>query len=184
MKHCQRMKKLIPLIISLLLCTQAFGQTQRNNEISVSYGLLSNSRLYSMLSTILGPILDPGYKETVFGALSVEYFRDLGELVSVGGTFSYFNLSTVEHEKPNTFNNFSLFPAVKLNWYRRAWFGSYTKIAAGITYRDYFVEKDRVYFNFQVSLLGLEAGPEFLRAYTEIGAGEHGVVVAGLRYRF
>ena len=75
-------------------------------------------------------------------------------------------------------------PAVKFHWYRRAWFGSYSKLGAGLTFLPWREGKDRFQFNFQVSFLGLEAGPEFLRAFAEVGVGEQGIVVAGLRYRF
>ena len=114
----------------------------------------------------------------------VDNFGQLLDCLSVGGAFAYFNLSTTENEKQNSYNNFSLIPAVKFHWYRRAWFGSYSKLGAGLTFLPWREGKDRFQFNFQVSFLGLEAGPEFLRAFAEVGVGEQGIVVAGLRYRF
>ena len=178
------MKKMIPFFICLLLCVPSFGQNLGDNQMSVSYGFFSNSKLYTVLSRIFGSVVAKDYKASDFGAMSFEYMHDLGDLVSVGVAMSYFHLSTFENGNSYEFNNYSLLPAAKLNWYRKPWFGSYTKVAAGASYRDFYEEKDRVYFNFQVSLLGLEVGPEFLRAYTEIGVGEQGALVAGLRYRF
>ena len=35
-----------------------------------------------------------------------------------------------------------------------------------------------------VSLLGLEAGSQHVRAFVEAGFGEQGIVLAGLKYRF
>ena len=38
--------------------------------------------------------------------------------------------------------------------------------------------------NFQASLLGIEAGSEKIRGFAELGAGEQGIILAGLRYKF
>ena len=138
------MKKLFLLVLGISLSLQLAGQNYRPNEVGVSYGLFSNSQLYTLVSDVFGSVLYKDYHSTATGAFSAEYYHDLGELISVGGIFAYFNLSTIENEKHNSYNNFSLIPTVKFHWYRRAWFGSYSKI----------------------------------------GAGEQGVIVAGLRYMF
>ena len=178
------MKKLVLSVFSILSSLHLLGQTFRPNEVGISYGLYSNSQLYTLVSNVFGSVLYKDYHSSATGAIVAEYYRDLGELISVGGAFAYFNLSTTENEKQNSYNNFSLIPAVKFHWYRRAWFGSYSKLGAGLTFLPWREGKDRFQFNFQVSFLGLEAGPEFLRAFAEVGVGEQGIVVAGLRYRF
>ena len=178
------MKKLVLSVFSILLSLHLLGQTFRPNEVGISYGLYSNSQLYTLVSNVFGSVLYKDYHSSATGAIVAEYYRDLGELISVGGAFAYFNLSTTENEKQNSYNNFSLIPAVKFHWYRRAWFGSYSKLGAGLTFLPWREGKARLQFNFQVSFLGLEAGPEFLRAFAEVGVGEQGIVVAGLRYRF
>ena len=38
--------------------------------------------------------------------------------------------------------------------------------------------------NWQISLLGLEAGSERLRGFIELGTGEQGIGLIGLRYKF
>ena len=38
--------------------------------------------------------------------------------------------------------------------------------------------------NWQASLLGFEAGSPTIRAFAELGTGEQGIVLAGLRYKF
>ena len=39
-------------------------------------------------------------------------------------------------------------------------------------------------FNFQASLIGVEAGGQHLRGFAEFGIGEQGVALAGIRYKF
>jgi hypothetical protein len=41
-----------------------------------------------------------------------------------------------------------------------------------------------VFFNFQVSALGIEAGTENVRGFAELGIGEQGIALAGVRIRF
>ena len=61
------MKKLIPFFICLLLCVPSFGQNQRDNQMSVSYGFFSNSKLYTVLSRILGSVVAKNYKASDIG---------------------------------------------------------------------------------------------------------------------
>ena len=39
-------------------------------------------------------------------------------------------------------------------------------------------------FNFQVSLIGVEAGNNHVRGFAEFGVGEQGIALAGIRYKF
>jgi hypothetical protein len=39
-------------------------------------------------------------------------------------------------------------------------------------------------FNFQASLLGIEAGGQNVRGFVELGMGEQGVALAGIRCKF
>lgn len=94
----------------------------------------------------------------------------------------------------------TLMPAVKFDWLRKKHFGVYSKLGIGLTYS---IEKEtqkrdgdgnkvdkKVYDeskfmgNFQVSLLGLEGGSQKVRGFAELGFGEQGIVLAGLRYKF
>lgn len=95
----------------------------------------------------------------------------------------------------------TLMPAVKFDWVRKKNFGVYTKLAIGLTYNyekeiqkkdgtgkdidDKEVHSDtRFMGNFQASLLGLEAGSQKIRGFAELGFGEQGIILAGLRYKF
>ena len=85
-------------------------------------------------------------------------------------------------------------PAVKFDWLRKKNFGMYSKLAFGATYRTEKIEyKNSVYedydenglhVNWQLSVLGIEAGSPTLRGFVELGTGEQGIGLIGLRYKF
>jgi hypothetical protein len=88
-------------------------------------------------------------------------------------------------------------PSVKFNWLRKNNWGMYSKLAAGATYTHFCFEdyeNDRktgeketandLFFNFQVSLIGIEAGNQHVRGFAEFGIGEQGIALAGVRYKF
>ena len=84
-------------------------------------------------------------------------------------------------------------PAVKFNWLRKEKVGLYSKLAAGVTFTsnnikdtDKTVSSDKdkdLMFNFQASMIGVEVGTT-IRGFAEIGVGEQGLILLGLRYRF
>ena len=41
-----------------------------------------------------------------------------------------------------------------------------------------------VHVNWQVSLIGIEAGSPTVRGFAELGTGEQGIILAGVRYKF
>jgi len=154
------------------------------NEISVSYGPLSNSDLTGIIVTALVNLFDKNAHAKVSGTFSGEYYRRLGHLVSVGASFSLYNMS--DQKEGNTYNytNYILMAGARLRWYNRGWFAAYSKVAAGAKYCDWGESARNVYPAFQVSLLGLETGPRFVRVFTEIGIGDQGLALAGIRCSF
>jgi hypothetical protein len=90
----------------------------------------------------------------------------------------------------------TLMPAAKFDWLRKKNFGVYSKVALGVTYMYEKEKQDnkdgekvlnsesRFMANFQASLLGIEAGLEKVRGFAELGAGEQGILVAGIRCKF
>ena len=82
---------------------------------------------------------------------------------------------------------FTLMPAVKFDWFQSKTFGVYSKLGAGATIRS---EKggdeneSALHFNWQASLLGLELGSHQIRGFVEVGVGEQGIGLVGLRYKF
>ena len=133
------------------------------------------------------------------GPIAMDYFYHLNPVVGIGAIGAY------THETKDIFiagekygeakNSFiTVMPAAKFNWLRKKYFGMYSKVAAGLTFaskkEDYSksnvenLSESKVGFNFQVSALGIEAGPETIRAFAELGVGEQGVILGGIRAQF
>ena len=144
-------------------------------------------------------------------AISVEYFHHLSPIVSIGaiaafnGTTSDMyckfqrtdgSSTTKERVGSSSKYYFTLMPAAKFDWLRKKNFGLYSKVAVGATYasekqkQDVNGDKKEVHsdneirFNFQASLIGLEVGSEKLRGFAELGVGEQGIALVGVRYKF
>jgi hypothetical protein len=88
----------------------------------------------------------------------------------------------------------TLMPAVKFDWLRKKNFGMYSKLAVGATLRNEKYDSNtssgkdyndsEVHVNWQVSLVGIEAGSPTIRGFAELGFGEQGIILAGVRYKF
>jgi len=200
------MKKILLMAVAAMMATASAqaqsGYEDTKHEIGVSYGALSNTSWLSIGDGLGSAVVSFGavrYDDgRFFGPLSVEYFYHLSPVVGLGGiaTFAretkdmYF-VNDKCGEAKNTF--ITVMPAAKFNWLRMKHFGLYSKVAAGLTIaskkEDYTkggndLSKTEAGFNFQVSALGIEAGAERIRAFIELGVGEQGVTLAGLRVKF
>ncbi|MCR4859047.1 MAG: phosphatase PAP2 family protein [Bacteroidales bacterium] len=153
------------------------------NEIALAYSPVSSADLFFFYTGKLGSLIYPDYEQHVTGAFSAEYFRRLGRLVSVGGAFIFYNVSTKENGRKTGNSNFTLIPSVKLHWYDRRWFHAYSKFGAGVIFYDWKPKRENFAFTAQASLLGIEAGTRW-RPFLELGVGEQGVALGGLRYCF
>lgn len=138
---------------------------------------------------------------------SVEYFYRVNRFLSVGaiGSFNcmkrdiYLNVTDGGGNRTKTYDgkakkyNVSILPAVRFDWLRREHVGLYSKAAVGVSF---MIERQKEENgtklessmtpvpNFQASLFGVEAGSQRFRAFAELGVGEQGMAVAGLRYKF
>lgn len=142
-------------------------------------------------------------------AISAEYFYHINKTVGLGAIAAFNSLTNdmycniqvgdrTSKEKIGDAKrtNFSIMPAAKFDWLRKKNFGMYSKVAVGVTFMSekQTVKNDnnekevdsqtRVVPNFQLSLLGLEAGSEKLRGFVELGMGEQGIAQAGVRVKF
>ncbi len=143
--------------------------------------------------------------------IAVEYFYHVNKVIGVGG-IACFNSKTDDmycNTQNNTNNsnskekvgegkklNLTVMPAVKFDWLRTKNFGLYSKAALGLTYMHekqtttYKGDDTEVYsdnsvkLNFHATLLGIEGGSQKIRAFAEVGMGEQGIGVLGLRYKF
>lgn len=191
------MKRVLIALVAFMavICTQAQTEYPRN-EVGVSYGALSNSQwmnVYEHVFTSLATVGVTTYGDDSFiGPISAEYFYHVENWVAVGGIFVYSQnkqdvkiSGSVAGEL--TDNYFTLMPAVKFDWLRKRHFGMYSKLAAGATLHRQATDKDSestVHVNWQATPLGLEAGSLEVRGFAELGLGEQGFIVGGIRYRF
>ena len=181
------------------------------NEFSLTYGTLSNSEWIEAFGEVVTVMFGGETKtKNAFGPMSAEYFRRITPVVAVGaiGSVSSFREdmmrktvtpgtttgeTTSEKIGDYTRSYFSFMPAAKFNWLRKEHFGMYSKVAAGVTFANtnmkdtdptVATKKDNnVMFNFQASLIGIEAGGQ-LRGFAEFGMGEQGAILLGIRYNF
>lgn len=192
---------LTALVISALLCVPAQAQDETRHEISISYGGIPNSLWMDITSDVISSMFGATYDHSgVVGPIGVEYHYRASSLIAVGAiaTFS----KHTEEEKFNeqiarTSDNsyFTLMPSVKFNWLRRPNWGMYSKVAVGASLRHSALQdqsvpnaqkttENTVFFNFQASAVGIEAGTENVRGFAELGVGEQGIALAGVRFRF
>ena len=201
------MKKLMMMVaVALMTAVSANAQSEQpKNEIGISYGL-GVSAIGDGIGNGLGNGLFDGMvgrkwtNEKNFGTLGIEYFRHLDNTpkLAVGGILTYARMGedveykgTKEGERTRTW--MSLMPTMKYYWTQSNNFAFYTKLGAGVMMLhsknedlvDHMTDTDsKFYFMWQASLLGAEVGSKNLRGFIELGVGEQGIVLAGLRYKF
>lgn len=200
------MKKML-LIIAAAMMVAASATAQENgyeskHEVGISYGFGSNSRILDAFEDVIAITTTAGTIKTDndswVGPISVEYFYRPMEWLGVGGIVAYESMkqdvflggSTKDGEAKNTY--LTVMPAVKLDWLRKAHFGMYSKFALGATLRSEKVDlittgessESEWRVNWQASLLGFEAGSPTVRGFAELGTGEQGIFLVGLRCKF
>ena len=198
------MKKLFVMVAVAMMAAMSVnaqnGYDDTKHEVAVSYGLGSNSDIIDAFENIGGALVGARFEnEKFFGPISVECFYHVKEWLGVGGIFAYgqceqdvYLLGDKDGVSKNTY--LTLMPAVKFDWLRKKNFGMYSKLAVGATLRnekynsDVASSKDtsdsEVHVNWQASVLGIEAGSPTIRGFAELGTGEQGIILAGVRYKF
>ena len=139
------------------------GYDETKHEVAISYGLWSNSEIIDAFENVGGILVGARFdNEKYFGPISAEYFYHTKNWLGVGGIFAYgqyeqdvYLAKQKDGVRKNTY--LTLMPAVKLDWLRKKHFGMYSKLAFG--------------------------SPTF-RGFLELGTGEQGIALVGLRYKF
>jgi hypothetical protein len=199
------MKKILVTVAVALMA--AMGVNAQNeelrHEVSVAYGGPSLSQFGSGLGEGLGlAFTNSEYDDgNIFGPISAEYFyHPNNPRLAVGGiiTYSKWDSDVLRRSNHNdklgerNRNYLSVMPGIKWYWVNKNSFGFYSKAAAGPMFvfcksEDYESNKsltqNGTYFLFQCSPIGIEFGGKF-RGFAEIGLGEQGVLLGGLRYKF
>ena len=181
------MKKYLLLVVAAMMATVSVNaQEELKNEISIAYGAGSNTDILGSI----GKGMFTGKQLSYWGPVSAEYFHRPSPRFGVGAVAAIGGCDWDDTgDAKTTFITFM--PAVKYNWVNKSSFGLYSKVAAGITFRSEsggtkVTTKDNdssSTFNFQITGIGLEFGRAF-RGFAELGMGEQGIILAGLRYKF
>ena len=176
------------------------GYDETKHEVAISYGIDSNSQIIDAFENIGGALVGAKFENEKFtGPISAEYFYHVKNWLGVGGILAYgqnkqdvYLLGDKDGVSKNTY--LTLMPAVKFDWLRKSHFGMYSKLAVGATLRNEKYDsvdassKDdsdsEVHVNWQISLLGIEAGGPTIRGFLELGTGEQGIALIGVRYKF
>ena len=173
---------------------------ETKHEVAISYGIDSNSQILDAFEAVGGALAGAKFEnEDFFGPISAEYFYHVKPWLGVGGILAFGTnkqdvMSGRDKLGESKNNYYTLMPAVKADWLRTKFFGMYSKLAVGATLRSEKYDSDvntenssdgsEVHLNWQVSFIGIEAGSPAIRAFAELGTGEQGVVLAGVRYKF
>ena len=192
------------LAMSAFLCVPAQAQEETRHEIGVSYGAVPNSIWIDALTDVNPAMFGHKYENKSYvGPIGFEYYYHTSRLVGVGAIAVFATNSEDVYYKENyschrNKSYYTLMPAVKFNWLRKAKWGMYSKVGIGATL-SHFKDVDNndndtpqgeegstndVIFNFQASLLGVEVGGQQVRGFAELGIGEQGIILGGVRYKF
>ncbi len=197
------------LIMLMFLSSNSFVQAQDfdpndepRSEFSLGYGAVSTSNVLDVFADVVSAIFGARYNNGKFiGPFSAEYFYHVSPLVGIGGigVFNHHSEDVLQSDQvtgKRTSNYFTVMPAVKFNWLRKKNWGMYSKAGVGYTRAEYKTTgkdsegtyvKDSSgdnFFNFQASLVGIEAGNRNVRGFAELGFGEQGLIHGGIRFRF
>lgn len=194
----------IAAIAFLFIPVQAQEEMETRHEIGITYGAVPNSVWLDIYTDLIGTIFGETYDNNrYYGPIGLEYYYHTNPLIGVGAVAVFTtnnenafenNIKTSHHTK----TYFTFMPSVKFNWLRKKHWGMYSKLAAGATYTHFnFEDCDEngkktgekttatdLMFNFQASLIGVEAGNQHVRGFAEFGVGEQGIALVGLRYKF
>ena len=200
------MKKVfITLAVSLLTAINVIAQNEElRHEIGISYGagisLIGNGIGSAISHGVLELIADKSWaNDKQFGTLGMEYFYHFNNRrLAVGGVVTYAKYSEDVVDKNDNMKVYgdrtrrymSVMPAIKYSWINKHHFALYSKVAVGgtltsskSTENGKSENNSKLYFMGQVSAIGVEFGSK-LRGFFEVGGGEQGIVLGGIKYKF
>lgn len=172
------------VVAAMMAAVSINAQDEWKNEISIAYGAGSNTDL---IGSIYKGVFT-GKQLNYWGPASLEYFYRPSEKLGIGviGVIGGCKWDEGKGDPKSTF--YSVLPAIKYNWRVREHVSMYSKLGVGLTFGSDSGDVDKsksssTTFNFQASFFGIEFGSAF-RGFAELGFGEQGVILAGLRYKF
>ncbi|MBO5539926.1 MAG: hypothetical protein J5980_03155 [Muribaculaceae bacterium] len=169
-------------VLALVAILNINAQDGWKHEIGITYGFgaftdLNSSYLDGMLF---------GKQTNYIGAFGAEYFYRPKSAFGVGLVATFGTCKWNNDLEKSRSKYFSVMPAVKYNWLNRERFSMYSKAAVGLLIgrdSDGLTHKTEAAFIWQASAVGAEYGTAF-RGFLELGYGEQGILVAGLKYKF
>ena len=195
------MKKILMTMVAAMLLCGTMNAQDNKHEFGVSYGTGTTTQFIEGWGKIGGIIVTLGNATTdntkYLGPIAGEYFYRISPVVGVGAIGVYTKMTEDAIFRGNKVGETSIsyvtvMPAVKFNWLRKEYWGMYSKVGAGMTFEkktEKEIEtgetksKTDTFFNMQVTALGVEVGKQFC-GFAELGFGEQGTVLAGIRYKF
>lgn len=177
----------------------ALAQDEFKHEVAISYGALSNSQILDVFEEAIKAPFQGGTTlkdDKFFGPISAEYFYHLQPWIGIGGILVYGQkkgdlYSDADNKKVGENKNtyLTVMPAAKFDWFRRANVGLYSKVGVGVTLRhdvseDIDYDESNMHVNWQLTAIGVEVGSKQIRAFAELGTGEQGIVLGGIRCKF
>lgn len=177
----------------------AMAQDEFKHEVAISYGALSNSQIIDIFEEAITAPFQGNTTlkdDKFFGPISAEYFYHLQPWIGIGGILVYGQkkgdlYSDSDNKKIGEDKNtyLTVMPAAKFDWFRRANVGLYSKVGVGVTLRHEVIEEinydeSKMHVNWQLTAIGVEVGSKQIRAFAELGAGEQGIVLGGIRCKF
>ena len=177
----------------------AMAQDEFKHEVAISYGALSNSQILDVFEeAITAPFQGSTTlkDDKFFGPISAEYFYHLQPWIGIGGILVYGQkkgdlYSDSDNKKIGEDKNtyLTVMPAAKFDWFRRANVGLYSKLGVGVTLRhdvseDIDYDESNMHVNWQLTAIGVEVGSKQIRAFAELGTGEQGIFLGGIRCKF
>lgn len=192
----------VEMVMMTVVSTQAQQfDYEKKHEIGITYGWISNSDWINVFEDVGAAMVGTTFEgDSYVGPVSLEYFYRFNPTVAVGGIVAYGMLKQDVYllgkkngkDGVSTNRYLTVMPSVKFDWLRRKNFGMYSKLAAGVTLRNEKIkynsrnsnhDDSELHFNWQASLVGVEAGSENVRGFAEVGIGEQGTIVVGIRTR-
>ena len=168
--------------VALMTALNVNAQDNLQNEISIAYGGGANSDIVSSIANGMFTGKQTGY----WGPISLEYFHYLENSGLAFGGVAAISGCKWDDESSAKSTYFSLMPSVKYRWLNKKNFAMYSKAAIGLTINSESgnsKSETTTMFNWQASVIGAEFGGAF-RGFVELGTGEQGIILAGLRYKF
>lgn len=177
----------------------AMAQDEFKHEVAISYGALSNSQILDVFEEAITAPFRGGTTlkdDKFFGPISAEYFYHLQPWIGIGGILVYGQkkgdlYSDSDNKKIGEDKNtyLTVMPAAKFDWFRRANVGLYSKVGVGVTLRhdvseDIDYDESNMHVNWQLTAIGVEVGSKQIRAFAELGTGEQGIFLGGIRCKF